>query len=387
MKFKPFSSLFWTFAGSFLAVVLLATILHVSTLNMLFNTNGIRGPHISSQGQVTLNIPTRPSIPFISSRIPWPLVIFLPIALLVAGSASMIMFQSFIRRIRRLENLAQRVAEGELDARVENPGMDEIGRLGSQLNRMAEKLTEARDGMEKNELQRKRLLIDVSHELSTPLTSVRGFAETLLNPEISISEDEQTSFLRNILEESKRIDLLVQDLFDLTRLEAGACQLQIETIDIVALSQRMIGRQQYREGDSKRRYLIESDEEEILVLADGLRMEQVLDNLLTNAFRYAGPNGQVQMVISSLPHLTKPMANLTISDNGPGFDEKDLPYVFERFYRGDPSRSSQGTGLGLAIVREIIRRHAGKVLAQNCPSGGASISITIPLAKAISKPV
>lgn len=378
MKLKPSPSLFWTFAGAFLAVVVVATILHIATLNMLFSSSGARGPHASSRGQVMREIPTKTHMPFISSRIPLRLVVYVPIALLVAGGGSLLLFQLFIRRIRRLENLAQRIAEGELDARVETPGMDEIGRLGSQLNRMAEKLSEARDGMKESERQRQRLLMDVSHELSTPLTSVRGFAETLLNPEVTISEDEHVVFLQNILEESERIDLLVQDLFDLTRLEAGASPLHIETIDLVALSRRMIGRQQYREGNFDGRYLMEAGEGKIMVSADGRRLEQVLDNLLTNAFRYAGPHGQVRMSVTRLPHLTDPMANLTISDDGPGFNEIDLPHVFERFYRGDPSRSSKGTGLGLAIVREIIQRHGGKVLAENRPSGGASISITLP---------
>jgi len=291
----------------------------------------------------------------------------------------LLLFRVFVRRLRRLEYSALRVAEGDLETRVEDLGADEIGRLGRQFNAMTESLAKARTAIETSDHQRRRLLADVSHELATPLTSVRGFAETLLNPAVPLTDDERTEYLSTILSESQRMDFLVKDLFELSRLESGATAFVTEPIDIVALTQCSLDRYRHRAATSNIACSLDTSSTEIWVEGDGHRLEQVVDNLLLNVFRHADKAGKLAITFLAHEDDDKPFVTLSIADSGPGFREEDLPLLFDRFFRGDPSRTGEGTGLGLAIVREIIKKHGGKIRAMNGANGGAVIEIELPI--------
>ncbi|HKW51238.1 MAG TPA: HAMP domain-containing sensor histidine kinase, partial [Candidatus Eisenbacteria bacterium] len=162
-------------------------------------------------------------------------LLFLPIAVMASAISGLIIVRLLSRRLRSIEKFAGRVAEGDLSARIGDMSGDEIGRIATRLDRMTERLAEARAQLEENERQRRRLFADITHELATPLTSIRGTAETMLNPEVSLSEQERTGYVRGVLEEARRLDRLTRDLFDLARLEAGASPLQLETLDWTAL--------------------------------------------------------------------------------------------------------------------------------------------------------
>jgi signal transduction histidine kinase len=288
------------------------------------------------------------------------------------------MFRVLLRRIRALEELATRVTQGDLTARVAEPGLDEIGRLGSKLNFMTERLADARRSIEESDRQRRQLLADISHELATPLTSIRGYAETLLNPEISVSSDERSAYLRNVLGESERMDLLIADLLELTRLEAGAIPLNAERLDWTALCRNTMTRfeTQYRDAGLALRW--EGPEEESWISADGRRMEQVIENLLVNALRYVPEGGRVTLSLQLA--ASGPSYKLVVADDGPGLPEEHLPHIFDRFYRADAARSSGGSGLGLAIVREIVHRHGGSIRAEGREPTGLSIIVEMPAA-------
>ena len=331
--------------------------------------------------------------------VPRPLLLTFPIAVLVAGAAGLIMFRVFLRRLHALEDLATRVTSGDLDARIPNPGSDEIGRLGERLNRMTESLSEAMRRVEESDRGRRRLLADISHELATPLTSIRGYAETLLDPSVPVSDEERRSYLENVLEESERMDLLIGDLLDLTRLEAGVIDLSRERLDLVDLSRNVIDRfeNRFRKAGVSVAWLGPTDE--AWVSADGRRIEQVIENLLVNALRYVPSGGEVTLslerragtrreggaaqVARAGSDETMSLSEidcycLTVSDDGPGFPEEDLPHVFDRFYRADAARSTGGSGLGLAIVKEVLRLHGGDALAVNRHPTGASILVLLP---------
>lgn len=311
------------------------------------------------------------------SRAHRPFLLFVPIAVLLAGVAGFVMFRVLLRRIRALEGLATRVTDGDLTARVPDPGLDEIGRLGSKLNFMTESLAEARRRVEESDRQRRQLFADISHELATPLTSIRGYAETLLNPEVSVSGEESASYLKSVLGEAERMDLLIQDLLDLTRLEAEAIPMNKERLDWTALCKNTMKRfeNRFREAGLDLRW--EGPEEEAWILADGRRMEQVLDNLLVNELRYVPRGGRVTLAMESDASPT-PRHRLVVGDDGPGIPEEDLPHVFDRFYRADAARPSGGSGLGLAIVREIVNRHGGAVWAKGQEPNGLSIVLELP---------
>lgn len=300
--------------------------------------------------------------------------VFLPVALLVSAIAGILLLRALTRRIRRIEHLALRVADGDLTARVEDHGRDEIGRLAEQLNRMTERLAGARDRIDADDETRRRLLADISHELATPLTSIRGAAETLHNPNVSLSDGERAQFLGDIVTETERLDALVQDLFDLTRLEAGGIEFQREPIDLVSLCRQTVERFGRKFEAASLRIAFDAHVDEAVVSADGRRMEQVIDNLLNNTLRYVPAGGSVEVSVAQRDGGFE----LAVADDGPGFPDADLPRVFDRFYRADEARASAGTGLGLAIVREIVHRHDGTIRAENRPAGGARISIGMP---------
>ncbi len=292
------------------------------------------------------------------------------------------MFRLLLKRLRALEELATRVSEGDLSARIASPGGDEIGRLGARLNRMTESLAEARKRVEQSDRQRRQLLADISHELATPLTSIRGYADTLSEPSVPVSEEERVSYIRNILEESERMDLLIQDLLELTRLEAGAVTLTTERLDWTALCRNTMNRFEPRFRAAGIQIRWDGPTDETWLHADGRRLEQVLENLLINALRYVPKGGTVTLSVRQAAEADPSRFQLTVSDDGPGFPAADIPHVFDRFYRADLARTTGGSGLGLAIVKEIVLRHGGSVRAENQTPSGARIVIELPCASA-----
>jgi len=311
-------------------------------------------------------------------------MILLPVTALAAVIVGVVMTRLLVRRLRAIELLAARVAQGDLSVRIRDRSGDEIGRIAERLDRMTENLEEARGRIERNETQRRQLLADISHELATPLTSVRGYAETLLDPHVPVSKDEQDRYVRGILDEARRLDRLTRDLFDLARLEGGAAPLHRERLDWAELCRNTAERFEPRFRDAGIALRWRTPPSRELVNADGHRLVQVLENLLGNALRYVPSGGAVDL---SLEPASPSMLRLEVSDNGPGVPSDELPHIFERFYRGDianrtgKAHAMDGSGLGLAIVREIVERHGGTVRADAREPSGLRITVELPQAK------
>jgi signal transduction histidine kinase len=310
-------------------------------------------------------------------------LLFLPMALIASVVVGLIMVRILVRRLRAMETLAARVAEGDLTVRIGDTSGDEIGRLAERLDRMTERLLDARTRVEETEQQRRQLFADITHELATPLTSIRGYAETLLDPGVSVSDEERARYVRGVLEESRRLDRLIRDLFELARLEAGASPLALESLDWAALCRNTVERFEPRFRDAGLRLLWRGSAERAWIEADGHRMEQVLENLLVNTLRYVPAGGAVEVSLGRSPRQAD-LYRLLVSDDGPGLPAAELAHVFERFYRAAGSRGSDvardhgGSGLGLAIVREIVERHGGTVSAETRAPHGLSVVVELP---------
>jgi hypothetical protein len=227
--------------------------------------------------------------------------------------------------------------------------------------------------------QRRQLLADISHELATPLTSIRGYAETMLNESIAVSPEERTTYLRNIEREAERLDRLTRDLFELARLEAGAAPFQRVTLDWSDLCRHTVERFRPRFEAAGLSLSWRGTADPAMVSADGHRLEQVVENLLTNTLRYVPKGGRVEVSLE----VSGERGLLAVADDGPGIPPEDLPHVFDRFYRADPSRTLPGTGLGLAIVREIVERHGGTVRAYHREPRGAAFVVDLPTAPGV----
>jgi signal transduction histidine kinase len=333
-------------------------------------------------GEVLVIRPGRPPGGFGQPGSPTPLL-FLPIALIASACAGLVMVRILVRRLRAIEALATRVADGDLSVRIRDESGDEIGRLAEQLDLMTDRLAEARGRLEEAGHQRRQLFADITHELATPLTSIRGYTETLLDPDVPLSTEERARYLRSVLEEARRLDRLISDLFDLARLEAGASPLSLEPIDWAALCRNTTERFEPRFRDAGLRLVWRESPEAALIEADGHRMEQVLENLLVNALRYVPQGGTVEVSLRRRGNGTG-RYRLTVSDDGPGLPPDELPRLFERFYRAAGvrgprgARDQGGSGLGLAIVREIVERHGGTASAEARSPHGLTIALELP---------
>src|SRR5262249_44214093 len=244
-------------------------------------------------------------------------------------------------------------------------------------------LAEARAQLEATEAQRRQLFADITHELATPLTSIRGYAETLLDPRVPLSPDERKRFERGVLQESRRLDRLIRDLFELARLEAGATPLSRERLDAVALCRNTVDRFGPRFDGAGLKLGWRTSVREAWLEADGHRLEEVLENLLANALRYVPEGGSVELALDA---IDGGRIRLSVSGDGPGVPSTELPRGCERFYRASAvrgengSREDGGSGLGLAIVREIVERHGGAVRAEARDPRGLAIHVELPAA-------
>jgi two-component system sensor histidine kinase BaeS len=317
--------------------------------------------------------------------------LFLPIAIIASAVAALVMLRLLVRRLGAMEALAKRVSDGDLTARVSDRSGDEIGRVGARLDLMIDRLAEARARIEANDRQRRQLFADITHELATPLTSIRGNAETLLDPAVPLTPEERERYLRGIREEARRLDRLTRDLFELARLEAGASRLSPEPLDWAALCGNTIERFQPRFREAGLALTWHGPPGEAWVEADGHRLEQVLENLLGNALRYVPAGGRVAVRLASHED-GETRYKLVVEDDGPGIPGTDLPHLFERFYRAPSARAvrtnglADGSGLGLAIVREIVERHGGAVSASTREPQGLSIVVALPVRGNAARP-
>ncbi|TMQ60209.1 MAG: HAMP domain-containing histidine kinase [Candidatus Eisenbacteria bacterium] len=341
----------------------------------------MRGPTVLGEVQVVRRTRPRGAMGIVGSQ---NSILLFPIAIVVSAFGGLVLVRLLVRRLRAMELLATRVAEGDLTVRLADRSGDEIGRLAQQLNRMTERLAVARAQIEATELERRQLFADITHELATPLTSIRGYAETLLDPRVPVSQEERTQYVRGLLDESRRMDLLIRDLFELARLEAGAAPLSKEPLDWASLCRNTIERFEPRFRRAGLSLSWHQSVDEAWIDADGHRMEQVLENLLVNALRYVPEGGSVQLDLAA---GKGERFLLVVGDNGPGIPAAELPLVFKRFYRGagsggGPAPDHGGSGLGLAIVREIVERHGGTVRAQGNGPRGLAITVELPRRRA-----
>jgi two-component system phosphate regulon sensor histidine kinase PhoR len=224
---------------------------------------------------------------------------------------------------------------------------------------------------------RKDFVANVSHELRTPISSIKGYAETLLDGK---ADNEKTvqEFLGIIYQDSNRLANLIDDLLDLSKIESGKMKMEIEPLDLLPIATRCCNVLEKSAKDKSIAVTLNIPPNVPHVKGDEKRLAQVFLNLLDNAIKYTSAGGTVALSAS----LKDKMVQVDVSDTGIGIADKDLPRIFERFYRVDKARSRElgGTGLGLSIVKHIVQAHNGQVWVQSTPGKGSIFSFTIPVA-------
>jgi signal transduction histidine kinase len=212
----------------------------------------------------------------------------------------------------------------------------------------------------------------VSHELRTPVTLIKGYASTLRRDDAKWDRAIVRDSLTVIEEEADRLSKLIDDLLDASRLQAGGLSINPGDVSLPALARRVAER--FAPQSSKHTIVVDFPVNFPLVPGDERRLEQVMANLVSNALKYA-PNGEIRISGSMEP------SNVTmcISDKGPGIDARDLPHIFDRFYRADNAiKQTKGAGLGLYLARAIVEAHGGRIWADSKPDSGARICFSLP---------
>jgi signal transduction histidine kinase len=289
------------------------------------------------------------------------------------GLVAFIVFGPVRRRLGQLQEATERLGAGDLEARAPDTGGDEVAAVARSFNRMADELTARARALEVSDKARRQLLADVSHELMTPLTAMRGYIETLEMSELQLDADTRQRYLGIVTEETHRLEHIIGDLLDLARLEGGGMTMRQETVDVRALFERVALRHE-RELRARGIQLVrEVAADAAAVVGDADRLEQALQNLAANALRHTPDGGELRLTADSVAGGVR----LVVRDSGPGIEPQHLPLIFDRFYKVDVSRKATGgSGLGLSIVKAIVERHGGTVVAFN--DRGAVFEIVLP---------
>lgn len=228
------------------------------------------------------------------------------------------------------------------------------------------------------EVMRREFVANVSHELRTPLTIIKGFAETLIDDADTIKPEARARFLDKILNNAERLHVLVEDLLTISRLESRPEQIEPFDQPLKPLFEEVAENYRARLSPDTQVIRVAVEDAVDMVKYDRYRIHQVLDNLVENAFRYAPEFTEIVLDARLDPEQKEVVCS--VCDDGPGIPEKDLPHLFERFYRVDKGRSRErgGTGLGLSIVKHIVQLHGGSVSAESRLGEGARMIFTLP---------
>ncbi|MCP4356830.1 MAG: HAMP domain-containing protein [Chloroflexi bacterium] len=277
--------------------------------------------------------------------------------------------------LNQLATTAEAIAQGNLEARVQVNGRDEVAQVGRSFNHMAEQLQQAEKEQAEVEQMRRDLIAWTSHDLRTPLTSIRAMIEALHDGLVD-DPDTVQRYYRTIRADVIGLNDLIDDLFELAQLDAGGLVLEKSPH---SLSDLVSDTLESFQALARQQQIVLSGHIECSVdpvQMNAARIGRVLTNLIGNGLRYTSAGGQVQVTAV----LADDEVQVLVQDSGPGFEAADLSRVFEQFYRGEQARSRKtgGAGLGLAIARGIVLAHNGRIWAENGSDGGAIVGFTLP---------
>ena len=312
----------------------------------------------------------------------------LTVALLVFAGLTAFIFGLFITttltdRILELSHAAEKLAEGKLDTRLAMRGSDELAKLAATFNWMADNLEKVDQQKRLIEQTRRALVAGVSHDLRTPLTSLRVMIEAIADGVVS-DPDTITRYVQSSLSELQHLSRLIDDLFELAKLDAGQIDLQFDqssltdlVSDVLSSMNAQAAQRQVRLHGSVRPGI-----DPVYMAPD--KIQRVLYNLLDNALRYTPPQGEVSISAFREGDIVR----VVVHNTGSAIDPVHTPHIFESFYRGENSRvrandGHRGTGLGLAIARGFVEAHRGKIWVESTPDHGTTFTFTIPALKII----
>lgn len=291
-------------------------------------------------------------------------------ALFVALGFTYVISKKMSDPLLEMEQATREIAKGNLDIQVNISSRDEVGSLGKAINDLALETNRYRTN-------RKEFFANISHELRTPISYLKGYAE-VLKEGLYRTEEERRQYLTIIEDETERLIRLINDLFDLSKIEEGKIDLQMDVIDLIDVLETALLKARIeleKKGLTLKRKIVGNVS---FIEADAIRLEQIFTNLLGNAVRYT-EKGSINVMVWSAENKV----HVIIEDTGIGIPEEDLPLIFERFHRVEKSRSRElgGTGLGLAIVKNLVEIQQGTILASSQVGNGTKFHLSFPIAE------
>lgn len=317
--------------------------------------------------------------PFVElSRSLFPLIfglLFL-LLILVNGLLSYFVSKSIIKPLFSLKNAAEQMGEGNLSVKIDNARQDEIGQLSHALDKMRIKLKESIDLQFQYEESRKELISNISHDLRTPITAIKGYIEGIQDG-VADTQGKMEKYLSTIKRKATDMDQLIDDLFLFSKLDLKKQPFVFEDIDLIRFIENFVEEVNFDLEEKDIMLHVEKrTKNRVMVIADRDQLRRVLINILGNSIKHMKKS---EKNISIHINEVEDFVEIEIRDNGLGIDPKSLPYIFERFYRADTSRnqSTGGSGLGLAISKQIIIGHGGDIWVKSQLGAGTSIFFTL----------
>ena len=294
------------------------------------------------------------------SELLWPMLLVVLLITVAAGIAVFFFIRSLMKPLRTLTGAARAISEGDFSVRVENTGsMPETEELYKAFNTMTERISQ-------NDANRREFVANVSHELRSPITSISGFVQGMLDG--TIPQEEHEHYLHVVEDETGRLKRLISDLLALSRLEREDAALTLEDFDICELSRQAVIRRVADLEAKKMDLVCDFDPDPLYVHADRDRIEQVVINLLDNAIKFTSDGGRIEL----RAHRQGEKCTMEVRDNGIGIAEEDRPKIFERFFTVDRAHTSgKGTGLGLSICQRILQMHGESIRLLDTTEGAA----------------
>lgn len=299
----------------------------------------------------------------------------LGVTLLFAGALGSVLFFNLTKRLRQMTQTVLEFEGGDYHKRIIVKSDDEVGQLTLAFNHMADSLEASMLELKKNDSLRRELIANISHDLRSPLASIQGYIETILMKESNIDPVQRREFLETILTNVTNLNLLVSELFELSKLDAMQTKPDPELFSIAELSQDVVLKFQPQAERKSITLITKMPRDLPFVIGDIGMMDRVLSNLIDNAIRYTPQGGKIVIVLENQDEDVV----ISIIDNGEGIPEEDQPHVFERFYRVEKSRTknSGGSGLGLAIVKKIIQAHKSEIIVSSKINEGTTFTFKL----------
>lgn len=303
----------------------------------------------------------------------------LGLTLLVASGLGVFLFGLLTRRLRAMKEVVGAFEKGQLDRRIGVKSSDEIGQLAASFNQMADTIVANVEDLKQTDRLRRELIANVSHDLRNPLAALQGYLETIMMKGDALSPDERQRYMETVLKNTRSLNTLVGELFELSKLDAQQIEPDFEAFSIAELVQDVV--MQFQPKADQLNVTLEANlpERLSLVYADIGLVERAISNLIDNALRYTPAGGHVRVV----PSDDGDAVSVQVIDTGYGIPPEDLPHIFERFYRVEKSRAPDkgGTGLGLAIAQKILELHGSTLAVQSALGKGTTFSFALPTRK------